>query len=317
MAGAEPVNEAPYDTGSDAWWRAQAAADPAVADQAEVEQAEVEQAEVEQAEVEQAEVEQAGVDQAGVDRVSGDQAQVDQADVDRPKGFPIVAAPDLPTATSPRLGRSPLPTPRSPLRAVVGALVAVGGVGVVIVALLVVRSDPSTVSPAVIAVAGSVATAAPAAAALTSAPASPAPTNLPAASLVPASAAPSPLRPSPLRPGAAAGRPAAPMAGPAHGAAAPHAQPAPRLPLTVLNNSQESGLADRAATAYRAGGWSVVMVGNYTGQVAETTVYFAPGQEPSARRLARQFSGIVQVLPRIEGLPGSGLTVVLTRDYAA
>ena len=76
-------------------------------------------------------------------------------------------------------------------------------------------------------------------------------------------------------------------------------------------------MANRAATAYRAGGWSVVMVGNYTGQVAETTVYFAPGQEPSAHRLARQFSGIVQVLPRIEGLPGSGLTVVLTRDYSA
>jgi hypothetical protein len=90
---------------------------------------------------------------------------------------------------------------------------------------------------------------------------------------------------------------------------------APKLPLLVLNNSRLDGLADRAAADFRSGGWTVRGTGNFRGRIAATTVYYEPGQEASARRLAAQFSKVLRVLPRFAGLPGSGLTVVVTRDY--
>ncbi len=91
---------------------------------------------------------------------------------------------------------------------------------------------------------------------------------------------------------------------------------APIRPVLVLNNSKVKGLADRSAAKFRAGGWPVSDTGNYRGGViAQTTIYYAPGQLESAQRFAKQF-GIPRVLPRFSGLPGSGLTVVLTRYYA-
>ena len=91
---------------------------------------------------------------------------------------------------------------------------------------------------------------------------------------------------------------------------------APVLPVTVLNNSRVAGLADRAAARLRAGGWPTPVVGNFRGRVAQTTVYWASGQQASAVRLARQF-GVGRVAPRFAGLPGRGLTLVVTRDYLA
>ena len=85
----------------------------------------------------------------------------------------------------------------------------------------------------------------------------------------------------------------------------------------MLNNSRITGLADRAAARFRSGGWPIKETGNFRGTLTETTVYYAPGQLDSARLLARSFSGLTRVRPRFETLPGSGLTVVLTRDYAA
>jgi hypothetical protein len=91
---------------------------------------------------------------------------------------------------------------------------------------------------------------------------------------------------------------------------------APVLPVLVLNNSRVKGLADRSAAKFRAGGWPVSGTGNYSGGViSRTTIYYAPGQLASAQRFAKQFA-IPRVIPRFSGLPGSGLTVVLTRDYA-
>ena len=92
---------------------------------------------------------------------------------------------------------------------------------------------------------------------------------------------------------------------------------APVLALLVLNNSRIDGLATRAADDFRAGGWPVRGTGNFRGRVAMTTVYYEPGQEASARRLMREFGKIRRMAPRFAGLPGHGLTVVVTRDYAA
>lgn len=46
-------------------------------------------------------------------------------------------------------------------------------------------------------------------------------------------------------------------------------------------------------------------------------MYFEPGQQAAAAALAAQFPVIRRVLPRFAGLPGSGLTVVVTREYPA
>jgi hypothetical protein len=97
---------------------------------------------------------------------------------------------------------------------------------------------------------------------------------------------------------------------------APTASPAAAIvPVSVLNNSKITGLADRGAARFRAGGWPVKLTGNYRGgSIARTTVYYAPGGLASAQRFARQF-GIARVAPRFPGLPTTGMTVLLTRDY--
>ena len=92
---------------------------------------------------------------------------------------------------------------------------------------------------------------------------------------------------------------------------------APKLPLTVLNNSTRTGLAARAAGSFVSAGWPVRLIGAFRGRLTETTVYYAPGQKPSALALQKAFPGITRVLPRFAGLPGTGLTVVLTRTYPA
>jgi hypothetical protein len=96
----------------------------------------------------------------------------------------------------------------------------------------------------------------------------------------------------------------------------PTASPAAGIvPVSVLNNSKISGLADRGAARFRAGGWPVKLTGNYRGgNIARTTVYYAPGGLASAQRFAKQF-GIPRVAPRFPGLPTTGMTVLLTRDY--
>lgn len=107
--------------------------------------------------------------------------------------------------------------------------------------------------------------------------------------------------------------------------AAPSAKGAPpataaKRPLAVLNNSPVSGLAGRAAAAFRAAGWPVTAVDDYAGRVPQTTVFFGPGEAAAARALAAAFPGIVRVLPRPGTLPatvtGTPLTVVLTGDFS-
>ena len=86
--------------------------------------------------------------------------------------------------------------------------------------------------------------------------------------------------------------------------------------MTVLNNSNLSGLADRAAVRFRKGGWQVRLTGDFRGQIPVTTVYYDPGLEASARAFAADFAGIIRVRPRFATLPAHGVVVVLTRDYA-
>jgi hypothetical protein len=179
--------------------------------------------------------------------------------------------------------RSDEPPAVSRRRAFFGALLAVAGVALGIAALLLWRDQPSG-TPTVALPTGRPSAVGSPSAQPTAAPTS-APTTAPTAA---PTAAPSPS--------------AAPLA-------------SPIVPVTVLNNSKIKGMADRSSRRFAAGGWPIAATGNYRGgTVAQTTVYYAPGQLGSARRFAKQFD-IGRVLPRFSGLPGKGMTVVLTRDY--
>jgi hypothetical protein len=194
----------------------------------------------------------------------------------RPTDPPSAALLPVPRRTS--LGTGPV----SPLRALAGAAVAVAGVLLGIGALLW-ATDAPTGTPAL--------QEPQAQTARVSTSRSPAPS--PTSAVV--------VTPVPLRSTTPA--------------AAAQVQPVPKLPLTVLNNSTRNKLADRAAARYRASGWPVKLTGNFRGRIVATTVYYAPGQRASAQLLQRMFPAIERVLPRFTGLPGSGLTVVLTRAY--
>ncbi|MGI8867993.1 MAG: LytR C-terminal domain-containing protein [Mycobacteriales bacterium] len=93
---------------------------------------------------------------------------------------------------------------------------------------------------------------------------------------------------------------------------------ATKAPLTVLNNTTTTGLAGQAAQIFTGKGWHVNQVSNYTGDLPTTTVFYDQGndaQQKAARSLAAQFPAITSVQPRIGGLPGSGLTVVLAPNW--
>jgi hypothetical protein len=109
----------------------------------------------------------------------------------------------------------------------------------------------------------------------------------------------------------AASAPAPPVSEPP----ATQAPAATKVPVSVLNNSRRAGLAREVANEVQAKGWPVGTVGNFTGRIAETTVYYDSGQLESARALANDFPQIKRIAARFAGLPGSGLTLVVTRDW--
>ena len=179
--------------------------------------------------------------------------------------------------------------PPSPVRQLVRSLLAVAAVAAFVAALLHWRGDSASTAGL-----GPVVTHAPA---LPTATATAAPTRTP-------SPAPSPTQSATPR------RTHTPKPSPTRITA----------PLDVLNNSTRTGLAHRAAAEFQAKGWPIEVIGNFRGQIAVTTVYFEPGnerQKAAAQWLHKQFPEVQRVHPRFEGLPGDGLTVVLTAEYPA
>jgi hypothetical protein len=216
-----------------------------------------------------------------------------------PAGVPASPA-DLGRIGSPppshRVGRrtrTTAPPPISPGRAVAGAALAVAGVALGIGAVLTLTDDPDDTSSGPVA-------------ARPSASATPTPAVTTPTVVAPTSTAPVPTAP------------AAPTTAPPVPTTAPPAPPPAavvRPPLTVLNNSRITGLAATKAATFAKDGWTIAGTGNYSGRVAASTVYFDPGQEAAAQQLASAY-GIPRTLPRFNSLPGSGLTVVLTKDAA-
>ena len=223
---------------------------------------------------------------------------------DADAAVPGVGAAAVTPLVRPRLrpGRpvhSPGSDHRPPVRAVAGAAVAVGGVLLGIGSLLWVTDEPTRRNIASTAAPVSVASA-------------------PTAPVVPpevetAPAAPAPVAPAPVAPAPVAPAPVAPEAAPA---GQPEVLSSPVVPVTVLNNSDRDGLADRAAVRFERGGWPVQATGNFRGRIPVTTVYYDRGLEASARAFADTFPGVVRVRPRFETLPARGVVVVLTREYS-
>ncbi len=96
-----------------------------------------------------------------------------------------------------------------------------------------------------------------------------------------------------------------------------------RVPVTVLNSTDTTGLAAKVAAAVAAGGWETPAVGGYTaGDVAASTVFFTEGDEnqrQAALQLIEMFPQLQGPTPRFFELPADvdapGLVVVTTGDW--
>lgn len=141
------------------------------------------------------------------------------------------------------------------------------------------------------------------------APSSPAPGSPPASSPAPPSSAPPSSAPPSSQPGQT-GQPGQP----GDDQQASHKW----VTLRVYNNSTIHGLAARAADDFRASGWNVAEVSNYSsGIIPVTTAYFRPGtdEEAAARALAIEFG--LRAEPRFKGIQNSapGVIVIVTNNY--
>jgi hypothetical protein len=87
------------------------------------------------------------------------------------------------------------------------------------------------------------------------------------------------------------------------------------IDVVVLNQTSRGGLAAVAADRLRARGWTVAGVGNFTGVVPATTVYYPPGAEAAALAAAESLPTPARTRPRFGNLSTSRLTVVVTDNY--
>ena len=198
----------------------------------------------------------------------------------------------------------------SPLRVGGLALLGAGAVAALIGLATLLPGGSSTTTPSAT-TPPPVPTAAPTAAATPGAtvaatPAPTAPAAVPTVGPTVAIAAPPPAAPAP------APAPAAPQAGTGGGSAAA------RGPVRVYNNSTVTGLAARAANDFRADGWQVGQVSNYSqGIIPTSTVYYRPGtaEQTAATRIASEFG--LRTEPRFSGIDDAtpGLIVIVTNDY--
>jgi hypothetical protein len=96
-----------------------------------------------------------------------------------------------------------------------------------------------------------------------------------------------------------------------------------RVPITVLNSTDTTGLAAKAAETFVAAGWEAPGKGGYDGSdVAASTVFFTEGDE-TQRQAAVQ---LVDAFPQLQGptprffelpadVPAPGIVVVLAADW--
>jgi hypothetical protein len=92
-----------------------------------------------------------------------------------------------------------------------------------------------------------------------------------------------------------------------------------KTPIRVYNNSKIHDLARRGAAEFRADGYHVVEVGNYSdGIIPTTTMYYRPGtrEKATAEALAKEFHA--RAKPRFPGIRDAspGVIIILTKDFS-
>ena len=84
-----------------------------------------------------------------------------------------------------------------------------------------------------------------------------------------------------------------------------------RPKVDVLNQSSPGGTAAHTADNVSTLGWRVGRIDNFVGNVRATTVYYPPGFEAQAKKLAKALPGPQRVLPGFSTLSGSRLSLIL------
>jgi hypothetical protein len=85
--------------------------------------------------------------------------------------------------------------------------------------------------------------------------------------------------------------------------------------VSVYNNTNVTGLAGTTAARIDSAGWQVVGSDNWVGTIPATTIYYPPQLEAAAKLLGKDL-GVNRVLPAVAPMSMSGLTVILTADFA-
>ncbi|MPZ61709.1 MAG: hypothetical protein GEU93_10515 [Propionibacteriales bacterium] len=83
--------------------------------------------------------------------------------------------------------------------------------------------------------------------------------------------------------------------------------------VEVYNNSGVTGLAGSTAASLQDGGWQVVGIDDWYGNIPASTVYYPDSLAADARRLARELS-IARVRGAVAPMKFDRLTVILTAD---
>ncbi len=81
--------------------------------------------------------------------------------------------------------------------------------------------------------------------------------------------------------------------------------------VTVFNQTTVPGAAAVLAQQLSADGWPIAGVDNWRGFVPSTTVYYWPGDEGSAHRLAHESPQINRVRPASAPMPTGSLVVII------
>lgn len=91
------------------------------------------------------------------------------------------------------------------------------------------------------------------------------------------------------------------------------------IPLVVLNDTLTQDLASTARTRFEDGGWTVTSVDNISNDILSTCAYYDPSDpanQQAALELQRQFPAIKRVKEKFPELPPGPIVVVLTSDYS-
>jgi hypothetical protein len=81
--------------------------------------------------------------------------------------------------------------------------------------------------------------------------------------------------------------------------------------VSVLNNSGVVGAARTFSAKVAGAGWTLAGIGNWSGSIPANTVYYPPGLQSQAERLAGDV-GISRVRPSVAPMRSDRLTIILS-----